>query len=75
MYDDDDEADVGMLYDRSESRSGEPFYWTPALQDNFREELEKYVMRLSFAVLTDISFCQIGHSWYVADVNERPTRP
>ena len=43
MYDEDDDADSRMLYDRSESRSGEPFYWTPALQDNFREELEKCV--------------------------------
>ncbi len=41
-YDDDDDADRSMLYDRMESRSGQ-FYWTPALQDNFREELEKYV--------------------------------
>ncbi len=43
-YDDDDDADSRMLYDRTESRTGEPFYWTPALQDNFREELEKYVV-------------------------------
>lgn len=42
-YDDEDDADRSMLYDRTESRSGEPFYWTPALQDNFREELEKCV--------------------------------
>ena len=38
-YDDDDVTE--RLYDRSESHSGEPFYWTPALQDSFREELEK----------------------------------
>ena len=41
VYDDDDDVDDNMLYDRSETRSGDPFYWTPALQDNFREELEK----------------------------------
>ena len=40
FYDDDDDVDR-RLYDSSESRTGEPFYWTPALQDNFREELEK----------------------------------
>ena len=47
MYDEDDDADSRMLYDRSESRSGEPFYWTPALQDNFREELEKCVASIT----------------------------
>lgn len=43
VYDDDDENDDRILYDASEDRSGQPFYWTPGLQDSFREELEKYV--------------------------------
>lgn len=41
MYDEDDMEDERVLFDATESRSGQPFYWTPALQDNFREELEK----------------------------------
>ena len=40
-FDDDDDDVDHRLYDSSESRTGDPFYWTPALQDNFREELEK----------------------------------
>ncbi|KAJ8489486.1 hypothetical protein ONZ51_g2919 [Trametes cubensis] len=44
IYDDDDHDDDRVLYDASEDRSGQPFYWTPALQDNFREELEKLVI-------------------------------
>lgn len=43
VYDDDEENDDRILYDASEDRSGQPFYWTPGLQDSFREELEKYV--------------------------------
>lgn len=39
MYDDDDRDDV--LFDVTESQSGAPFYWNQALQENFREELEK----------------------------------
>lgn len=41
--DGEEENEDRILYDASEDRSGHPFYWTPALQDNFREELEKYV--------------------------------
>lgn len=54
LYDEDDEGGNSVFYDRSESRSGQPFYWTPALQDNFREELEKYVPCLLSA--TDVDF-------------------
>lgn len=39
MYDDADEEHA--LYDASESTTGRGFYWTEALQDSFREELEK----------------------------------
>lgn len=41
MFDEDDREDERVLFDATESRLGQPFYWTPALQDSFREELEK----------------------------------
>ncbi|KAH9839416.1 phosphatidylinositol 3 and 4-kinase-domain-containing protein [Rhodofomes roseus] len=44
MYDEDDREDERYLFDASESRTNEPFHWTPALQDSFREELEKLVI-------------------------------
>ncbi|CCM05705.1 uncharacterized protein FIBRA_07937 [Fibroporia radiculosa] len=42
MYDEDDREDERVLFDATESLSGQSFYWTSALQDSFREELEKY---------------------------------
>lgn len=41
ISDEDDREEERVLFDATESRQGQPFYWTPALQDNFREELEK----------------------------------
>lgn len=41
FYDDDEREHERRLFDVSESQSGRPFYWTSALQDSFREELEK----------------------------------
>ncbi|KAI0743598.1 phosphatidylinositol 3 and 4-kinase-domain-containing protein [Daedaleopsis nitida] len=89
MYDDDDDGDTSMLYDRSESRSSEPFYWTPALQDNFREELEKFVILLQafrayyLMLNTDrgadnymIKYCEGDHSKSLVDVApSRTSRP
>lgn len=44
VYDDDAE-DERVLYDVSESNdSDRPFYWSSALQQSFREELEKCVL-------------------------------
>ncbi|KAH9935586.1 phosphatidylinositol 3 and 4-kinase-domain-containing protein [Fomitopsis serialis] len=40
IFDEDDREDERYLFDVSESRTNEPFHWTPALQDSFREELE-----------------------------------
>ncbi|KAM5530963.1 hypothetical protein V8D89_015370, partial [Ganoderma adspersum] len=84
-YDDDDDPDRSMLYDRTESRSGEPFYWTPALQDNFREELEKLVILVPDYLMlnTDrgadnymIKFCEGDHSKSLVDVApSRKSRP
>ena len=41
MFDEEDREDERVLFDATESLPTEPFYWSPALQDNFREELEK----------------------------------
>ncbi|TBU33760.1 phosphatidylinositol 3 and 4-kinase-domain-containing protein [Dichomitus squalens] len=80
-YEDDDV--VERMYDRTESRSGEPFYWTPALQDNFREELEKLVILDYLMLNTDrgadnymIKFCEGDHSKSLVDVApSRTSRP
>lgn len=45
LYDEVDYEDERVLFDVTESGDGErPFYWTQALQQSFREELEKYVV-------------------------------
>lgn len=41
FYDDEDREDERVLFDATEGQTGAPFYWSQALQDNFREELEK----------------------------------
>ena len=45
MFEEEDREDERVLFDATENQNlpREPFYWSPALQDNFREELEKYV--------------------------------
>jgi phosphatidylinositol 4-kinase type 2 len=41
-WDDEEREEERVLFDATESMSTtDEFYWTPALQDNFREELEK----------------------------------
>ncbi|THH27845.1 hypothetical protein EUX98_g6339 [Antrodiella citrinella] len=53
MYDDDDREDEQVLFDVSENNQTEvPFYWSSALQDNFREELEKCVFLISTSTST-----------------------
>lgn len=42
FYDEENEHDH-RLFDVSEGLGNRPFYWTAALQDSFREELEKCV--------------------------------
>ncbi|OSD06719.1 hypothetical protein PYCCODRAFT_1474162 [Trametes coccinea BRFM310] len=78
-FEDDEQDDDRILYDASEDRSGQPFYWTPALQDNFREELEKLVILDYLMLNTDrgadnymIKYCQGDHSKSLVDV--APTR-
>jgi phosphatidylinositol 4-kinase type 2 len=41
LDDDPTSNDDRMLFDVTEAGSERPFYWSPALQQNFREELEK----------------------------------
>ena len=41
LFDEEEREDERVLFDATESLPNEPFYWTPSLQDNFREELEK----------------------------------
>lgn len=43
FYDEENEHDH-RLFDVSESLGNRPFYWTTALQDSFRQELEKCVV-------------------------------
>ena len=43
FYDDEDREDERVLFDATEGQTGAPFYWSQALQYNFREELEKWV--------------------------------
>ncbi|KAF5348627.1 hypothetical protein D9758_006851 [Tetrapyrgos nigripes] len=41
----DDYEDERVLFDATEPNTGQrPFYWSPALQESFREELEKLVI-------------------------------
>ncbi|KAI8972217.1 phosphatidylinositol 3 and 4-kinase-domain-containing protein [Trametes punicea] len=75
LYGDVDQEDDRVLYDASEDRSGQPFYWTPALQDNFREELEKLVILDYLMLNTDrgadnymIKYCEGDHSKSLVDV-------
>ena len=49
FYDEEHEHDY-RFFDISECLGNRPFYWTTALQNSFREELEKYVVFIRFAV-------------------------
>lgn len=40
-WEEEEREDERVLFDATESVSPTEFYWTPALQDSFREELEK----------------------------------
>ncbi|PCH43873.1 hypothetical protein WOLCODRAFT_26265 [Wolfiporia cocos MD-104 SS10] len=75
MFDEDDREDERVLFDATESRSDQSFYWTPALQDNFREELEKLVILDYLMLNTDrgadnymIKYCDFDHSKTLVDV-------
>ncbi|EMD37556.1 hypothetical protein CERSUDRAFT_94557 [Gelatoporia subvermispora B] len=75
MFDEDDREDERVLFDVTEGRTGEPFYWTPGLQDNFREELEKLVILDYLMLNTDrgadnymIKYCESEHGKAPVDV-------
>ncbi|KAF9650860.1 hypothetical protein BDM02DRAFT_3092313 [Thelephora ganbajun] len=67
FYDEEHEQDH-RLFDVSEGLGNRPFYWTTALQDSFREELEKLVILDYLMLNTDrgldnfmIKCCDIDH--------------
>jgi len=76
LYDEDDREDERVLFDATESRpSRQPFYWSPALQDTFREELEKLVILDYLMLNTDrgadnymIKYCDYDHGKSLVDV-------
>ncbi|KAL4254266.1 Phosphatidylinositol 4-kinase [Abortiporus biennis] len=75
MYDEEEREDERVLFDATETQSNTPFYWTPYLQDNFREELEKLVILDYLMLNTDrgadnymIKYCQSDHGKSFVDV-------
>lgn len=78
----DDEADMEYdraLYDASEGDHNRPFYWSAALQQSFREELEKLVILDYLMLNTDrgadnymIKYCEAEHEKSLVDI--APTR-
>lgn len=70
FYDDDEREHERRLFDVSENQSGRPFYWTSALQDSFREELEKYVCTQWTFPSYSSTLVQIGYLGF-ADAEHR----
>ncbi|KAH9040670.1 phosphatidylinositol 3 and 4-kinase-domain-containing protein [Lactarius pseudohatsudake] len=78
----DDESDMEYdraLYDASEGDPNRPFYWSAALQQSFREELEKLVILDYLMLNTDrgadnymIKYCEAEHEKSLVDI--APTR-
>ncbi|EKM54262.1 uncharacterized protein PHACADRAFT_174771 [Phanerochaete carnosa HHB-10118-sp] len=75
-WDEEEREEERMLFDATENVSAaEDFYWTPALQDNFCEELEKLVILDYLMLNTDrgadnymIKFCCAPHGKSLVDV-------
>ncbi|GJE94494.1 hypothetical protein PsYK624_106640 [Phanerochaete sordida] len=75
-WDEEEREEERMLFDASENiTDSEDFYWTPGLQDNFREELEKLVILDYLMLNTDrgadnymIKFCSAPHGKSLVDV-------
>ncbi|KAG1777738.1 phosphatidylinositol 3 and 4-kinase-domain-containing protein [Suillus placidus] len=78
--DDDDPEEERALFDVTEdNESGRPFYWSRALQQSFREELEKLVILDYLMLNTDrgadnymIKYCEGSHEKLV-DVVPQPS--
>ncbi|KAJ7497289.1 phosphatidylinositol 3 and 4-kinase-domain-containing protein [Mycena latifolia] len=76
MYDEVDYEDERVLFDATETRdSNRPFYWSQALQESFREELEKLVILDYLMLNTDrgadnwmIKYCDGDHEKSLVDV-------
>ncbi|KAJ6499308.1 phosphatidylinositol 3 and 4-kinase-domain-containing protein [Mycena sanguinolenta] len=76
--DEDDEADYEeehVLFDVTEAGDSRPFYWSQALQQSFREELEKLVILDYLMLNTDrgadnymIKYCDGDHEKSLVDV-------
>lgn len=75
-WDEEEREEERMLFDATETASdSDEFYWTPALQDNFRQELEKLVILDYLMLNTDrgadnymIKFCSAPHGKSLVDV-------
>ena len=70
FYDEEHEHDH-RLFDVSEGMGTRPFYWTTALQDSFREELEKCVVFRAVCCSGRSILVQAGHPG-LPDVEYRP---
>ncbi|KAF8658260.1 hypothetical protein AX16_002036 [Volvariella volvacea WC 439] len=77
---DEAEDDDRMLFDSSESDIQRPFYWSQALQQSFREELEKLVILDYLMLNTDrgadnymIKYCEGEHEKLVDVAPSRST--
>ncbi|KAK2463289.1 hypothetical protein APHAL10511_004944 [Amanita phalloides] len=75
LYDDVDYEDERQLFDMAEQDSERPFYWSAALQQSFREELEKLVILDYLMLNTDrgadnymIKYCEGDHEKALVDV-------
>ncbi|KAI0341916.1 hypothetical protein BDW22DRAFT_1331270 [Trametopsis cervina] len=74
LLDEEEREDERVLFDATETLPNEPFYWSPALQDSFREELEKLVILDYLMLNTDrgadnymIKHCNIRHGSTLID--------
>ncbi|KAJ7703208.1 phosphatidylinositol 3 and 4-kinase-domain-containing protein [Mycena rosella] len=76
IYDEADYEDERVMFDATEARNtNRPFYWSQALQESFREELEKLVILDYLMLNTDrgadnwmIKYCDGDHEKSLVDV-------
>ncbi|KAJ7096330.1 phosphatidylinositol 3 and 4-kinase-domain-containing protein [Mycena epipterygia] len=76
LYDEADYEDERVLFDATEAGENRPFYWSQALQQSFREELEKLTKQPDYLMLnTDrgadnymIKWCDADHDKSLVDV-------
>ncbi|KAI0088026.1 phosphatidylinositol 3 and 4-kinase-domain-containing protein [Irpex rosettiformis] len=82
FMEDEDREDERVLFDATEALPNQPFYWSPPLQDSFREELEKLVILDYLMLNTDrgadnymIKYCNVQHGSTLVDVEPLPYGP